>query len=70
MDSKVITPKLVLGESVNGKVRSSVYGSVHSSARNSVYDSVDNEVAYSMYYLVDSSLRSPINNLTRWEIKL
>ena len=66
MDRVVITPRIRLGRSVNGKVNSSVGSSVYWSVNRSG----NRSVGCSVYWLVNRSVGSSVNNLTRWEIKL
>ena len=66
MDSKVITPRIRLGKSVDKLVRSSVYGSVESSVWESMSSPVDISVRSSVRSLVSSSVWTQINNSIIW----
>ena len=58
MGNKIITPKLVLGQSVKSKVS------------DSSYDSLRGPVASSVSTSVWDSVYGSINNSTRWNIEL
>ena len=62
MGNKIITPKLVLGQSVKSKVSDSSYDSLRGPVASSVSTSVWDSVRISVY--------GSINNSTRWNIEL
>ena len=62
--------KIELGKSVKSKIYNSVYSPFSNSVWRSVWNSLKSLNYDSEYVSIHDSVWKPINNLTRWEIKL